>query len=286
MEKTFLVCLVYAFAIDTSVLYIKVSDGPRNVRIAYAADDEQLWEGSGYITIRCNADCNPLCDRYLIYHNDTLKDTSKEIKITKTRENSGRYYCSASNSVGRGYVQSGNVANISIKYGPRNVSIEYTTDHGNLWEGHGYITIRCNADCNPPCDRYLIYHNDTLKDTSKEIKITKTRENSGRYFCSASNSVRRGNVKSSTNVDITVKYQTVILKTDRKSLSMRINSDLPTNVICNIVCNYYNCQSDIKVWKDSTHYRTIPKSFRRKSIFDRRKALSLGKLGNYSIFLN
>ena len=92
-----------------------VSDGPRNVRIEYAADDGNLWEGSGYITIRCNADCNPPCDSYQIYHNDTLKDASKEIKITKTRENSGRYYCSASNSVGRGYVQSGNVANISIK---------------------------------------------------------------------------------------------------------------------------------------------------------------------------
>ena len=95
------------------MLYL-FSDGARNVSIDFIHNGN-LWEGSGNITIRCNADCNPPCDRYLIYHNDTLKDTSKEIKITKTRENSGRYYCSASNSGGRGYVQSGNVANISIK---------------------------------------------------------------------------------------------------------------------------------------------------------------------------
>ena len=92
-----------------------ISGGHRIVRIEYAADDGDLWEGSGYITIRCNADCNPPCDRYQIYHNNTLKDTSKEVKITKTRENSGRYSCSASNSGGRVYSQSLNVAYIIIK---------------------------------------------------------------------------------------------------------------------------------------------------------------------------
>ena len=85
------------------------------MNIDYTADGGELWEGSDYITIRCYADCNPPCDSYQIYHNDTLKDTSKEIKITKTRENSGRYFCSASNSVGRGYTQSSNVANIIMK---------------------------------------------------------------------------------------------------------------------------------------------------------------------------
>ena len=92
-----------------------ISDGSRNVSIEYAADDGNLWEESGNITIWCNANCNPPCDRYQIYHNDTLKDTSKEIKITKTLENSGRYYCSASNSGGQGYTQSRNIANITIK---------------------------------------------------------------------------------------------------------------------------------------------------------------------------
>nr|XP_022320714.1 uncharacterized protein LOC111122960 [Crassostrea virginica] len=211
MEKTFLICLVYAFAINTSVL--SINDGSRNVSIEYAADDGNLWEGSGNITIWCNADCNPSCDRYQIYHNDTLKDTSKEIKITKTLENSGRYYCSASNSGGQGYTQSRNVANITIKFsdGPRNVRIEYDDDDdddddGDLWEGSGYITNRCNADCYPPCDRYQIYHNDILKDTSKEIKITKTRENSGHYYCSASNSGGQDYAQSKNVINITIKY--------------------------------------------------------------------------------
>lgn len=92
-----------------------VSDGPRNVRIEYAADGGDLREGIGYINIRCNADCNPPCDRYQIYHNNSMTYTSKEIKITKTRENSGRYYCSASNSGGQSYAQSSNVANITIR---------------------------------------------------------------------------------------------------------------------------------------------------------------------------
>nr|XP_022321408.1 hemicentin-1-like isoform X1 [Crassostrea virginica] len=264
-------CFVEDYFGRNSITYnLKVQYGPRIVNIDYTADGGELWEGRGYITIRCHADCYPPCDRYLIYHNNILKDTSKEIKITKTRENSGRYNCSASNSGGRGYTQSSNVANIIIKYGPRNVSIEYTADHGHLWEGRGTITIRCNADCYPPCDRYLIYHNNTLKNTSKEIKITKTRENSGRYFCSASNSVRRGNVKSSANVDITVKYQTVILEANKRNVSLRVNSYLPNNAICKIECNFDNCQSDIEVRKDSEHYRTISKSF--QSIFNRRKA--------------
>nr|XP_022321668.1 uncharacterized protein LOC111123557 isoform X2 [Crassostrea virginica] len=235
MEKTFLICLVYAFAINTSVL--SINDGPRNVRIEYAADGGDLWEGIGYINIRCNADCNPPCDRYQIYHNNSMTYTSKEIKITKTRENSGRYYCSASNSGGQSYAQSSNVANITIRYGARNVSIDFI-HNGNLWEGSGNITIRCNADCYPPCDRYLIYHNNSPKYMFKETSIVKARKNSGQYHCSASNSLKPGYVRSSNKADITIKYPpgVVSITPDKNTFYCKKDGKPYADVLCKADC--------------------------------------------------
>lgn len=84
------------------------------MRIQYWSDSEELQEGPGYIEISCNADCNPECDRYQIYHNDAILKTSKQATIQKDRKNSGRYKCAASNSGSYNFQISSNSVDIDI----------------------------------------------------------------------------------------------------------------------------------------------------------------------------
>lgn len=76
---------------------------------------DDLQEGSGYIEISCNADCNPECDIYNIYHNGALVYASKHMTITKDRKNSGRYQCAVTNSISDRFVNSTNSVDINIK---------------------------------------------------------------------------------------------------------------------------------------------------------------------------
>ena len=101
--------------IGTSICYFSISDEPCNVTIAYISPDVDIWEGDDDIHIMCNADCNPPCDTYMIYHNNEEISTSKETRITTDRKNSGQYTCSASNSFRQKYVSSNNTVNITIK---------------------------------------------------------------------------------------------------------------------------------------------------------------------------
>lgn len=95
----------------------------------------------------------------------------------------------------------------SIVDDPRNVTIEYMSANVDIWEGDDDILIRCNADCNPPCDKYIIYHNNEQISTSKETKITTDRKNSGQYTCSASNNFRQKYVSSNNTVNVTIKCE-------------------------------------------------------------------------------
>lgn len=92
-----------------------VSDAPRNITIRFTSDIDNLKEDPGNIEISCNADCKPECDRYLIYYDGLILNTSKDTRITKSRRNSGRYQCAASNAVSNSYLNSTNSVDIDIK---------------------------------------------------------------------------------------------------------------------------------------------------------------------------
>jgi hypothetical protein len=92
----------------------------------------------------------------------------------------------------------------SITDGPSNVSITYTSYKNNLIEGRGYyVYLTCHADCNPTCS-YGFYRNGQYKtlDYDGRIPVRKNRINSGRYSCSAGNSVADAPTNSSNSVDI------------------------------------------------------------------------------------
>jgi hypothetical protein len=64
--------------------------------------------------------------------------------------------------------------------------------------------------------------------------------------------------------------KTVRLSSIRKSTSLEVGRDLPSDVVCAIGCNYKGCRSSaITVMRNSTVYRAIKTN---QSIFPRRQA--------------
>ncbi|XP_056012191.1 B-cell receptor CD22-like isoform X2 [Ostrea edulis] len=154
--------------------------------------------------------------------------------------------------------------------GPNNVTIHYTGDGEELWEGSGKITMTCNADCNPRCN-YWIRHNGDWSSSQKTKVLTLDRKNSGQYSCTARNSVRETNVKSSNTIRLHIKYRTVRLSSIKKNITLEVNRNLPSNVVCAIDCNYEGCGSSaITVLRNSEVYNTM---YTNQSIFQRRQAL-------------
>ncbi|XP_062619581.1 uncharacterized protein LOC134281130 [Saccostrea cucullata] len=183
---------------------IDIKYGPSNVKLNSSSDLTDLWEGTGDVTVTCRADCNPRCDRYRIYHDERVLSYTNVTSITKDRKSSGKYSCGAYDIKSRRYVRSAEV-DIDIKYGPSNVKLNSSSDLTDLWEGRGYVTVTCRADCNPRCDRYQIYHDGRVLSYTNVTSITKDRKSSGKYSCGAYDIKSRRYVRSA-EVDIDIKY--------------------------------------------------------------------------------
>uniref|UniRef100_A0A8W8KXQ9 Uncharacterized protein n=1 Tax=Magallana gigas TaxID=29159 RepID=A0A8W8KXQ9_MAGGI len=236
------------------------TDAPRNITIRSTSDIDNLKEDPGNIEISCNADCKPECDRYLIYYDGLILNTSKDTIITKSRRNSGRYQCAASNAISNSYLNSTNSVDIDIKYVPSNVRIQYWSDYGGLREGPGYIYINCSADCNPECDKYLIYHNGNVISQSEEIKITKNHSYSGRYHCAASNSLIQRYEYSTDDVFIDIQYAP-------RNVSIKYSSDngdmLEGNGYINFTCNA-DCNPECDLYLIYYNGDSVSQEYRRK----------------------
>jgi hypothetical protein len=103
--------------------------------------------------------------------------------------------------------------NFFILDDPSNVTIQYTSDPEELWEGNGNITITCNADCNPKChyrlfhngSSYWVYYNGGWYPPLQTTIIDMDRKKSGNYTCAAWNSVERSPVNSINAVKLHIK---------------------------------------------------------------------------------
>ncbi|XP_056012179.1 hemicentin-1-like [Ostrea edulis] len=97
------------------------------------------------------------------------------------------------------------------------------------------------------------------------------RKNSGQYSCTVWNPVFGTRVDSSNTVTLDIKYRTVRLSSIKKNITLEVNRNLPSNVVCTIDCNYGGCGSSIiRVLRNSEVYNTIHPN---QSIFPSRQAL-------------
>lgn len=88
---------------------------------------------------------------------------------------------------------------------PENVTIQYSSWYDHLIEGQDYITLTCNADCDPGCS-YKFYQNGKLMNNAYTSRLV-YRNMSGRYTCSATNALVDTHMNSSNFVDINIKCE-------------------------------------------------------------------------------
>jgi hypothetical protein len=89
--------------------------------------------------------------------------------------------------------------------GPHNVTIHYSSDTEELWEGSGKIIITCSAQCFIWQCNYRMYHNRRLVSSQRTYEIAMNRGNSGEYYCRAIQLMIRNCTKFSRTINLDIK---------------------------------------------------------------------------------
>ncbi|KAM8868915.1 hemicentin-1-like, partial [Spinachia spinachia] len=130
---------------------------------------------------------------HISYHieNDTLQFTPL------TLYHDGTYQCVATNLAGH---HKSAEYNLLVNYGPLNVKISNSTNHGPLVPFVPLVSLTCSADSWPQCDFNWLFNgrlSEALKAGST-ITFPATTANQGNYTCKATNAVTNITVSQTT----------------------------------------------------------------------------------------
>ncbi|XP_029115943.1 B-cell receptor CD22-like [Scleropages formosus] len=182
----------------TSELYsVDVQYSPKNTLVSISPSGDIL-EGS-LVTLTCNSKANPAVDTYSWFKNGaeiSQRGSMQDYDITNiTSEDSGEYYCVATNTRGTG---TSGVYTVNVLYSPKDTLVSISPS-GDIVEG-SLVTLTCNSKANPPVDTYAWFKNGaeiSQRGSRQNYNISIIRsEDSGEYHCEASNKV--GTQKSNT----------------------------------------------------------------------------------------
>ncbi|KAM8772405.1 Schwann cell myelin protein-like [Acanthopagrus schlegelii] len=163
----------------------------------------EIVEGSS-VTLTCNSDANPAAN-YTWYKKDgdpDLQPLSKDQQLVFSSiqsSDSGEYYCTAENQLGR---RTSEYIYINVTYAPRLPSVSVSPS-AEIVEGSS-VTLTCSSDANPAAN-YTWYkeNEDSAKASGQIFTITDFRaEHSGNYSCEAQN--RSGRNKTSVHLTVAV----------------------------------------------------------------------------------
>ncbi|XP_030284101.1 B-cell receptor CD22-like [Sparus aurata] len=155
----------------------------------------EIVEGSS-VTLTCSSDANPAA-KYTWYKENgdpDLQPLSKEPQLVFSSiqsSDSGEYYCTAENELGR---RTSEYIYINVTYAPRLPSVSVSPS-AEIVEGSS-VTLTCSSDANPAANYTWYKENEDSPNASGQIfTITDIRaEHSGNYYCEAHN--RRGHHNS------------------------------------------------------------------------------------------
>ncbi|XP_073330598.1 sialoadhesin-like [Pagrus major] len=154
----------------------------------------EIVEGSS-VTLTCSSDANPAA-KYTWYKENgdpDLQPLSKEPQLVFSSiqsSDSGEYYCTAENELGR---RTSEYISINMTYAPKLPSVSVSPS-AEIVEGSS-VTLTCSSDANPAAN-YTWYkeNEDSPKASGQIFTITDFRaEHSGNYYCEAQNSRGRHN---------------------------------------------------------------------------------------------
>ncbi|XP_028419993.1 B-cell receptor CD22-like [Perca flavescens] len=172
---------------------IKVKYAPKLPSTSVSPSGE-IEEGSS-VTLTCHSNAYPAAN-YTWYKkngNPELQPLSENTPLvfrSIQSSDSGEYYCTAENELGRRTSRS---ISIDVKYGPKITSVSVSPS-GEIMEGSS-VTLNCSSDANPAAN-YTWYkeNEDSPKASGQIFTITDVRpEHSGNYYCEAQNSRGRQN---------------------------------------------------------------------------------------------
>ncbi|XP_049900741.1 hemicentin-2-like [Epinephelus moara] len=160
---------------------------PPSVSVSPSAE---IVEGSS-VNLTCRSDANPAAKYTWYKENVNLKPPSEEPQLVFSSiqsSDSGWYYCTAENELGRS-----NDIIINVKYAPKLPSVSVSPS-AEIVEGSS-VTLTCSSDANPAAN-YTWYkeNEDSPKASGQIFTITNiTAEHSGNYYCEAKNTRGRHN---------------------------------------------------------------------------------------------
>ncbi|XP_078022751.1 hemicentin-1-like [Epinephelus lanceolatus] len=177
--------------INSSSIFIDVQYAPKLPSVSVSPSAE-IVEGSS-VTLTCSSDANPAA-KYTWYKKTVdprpLSEGPQLVSSSIQSSDSGQYYCTAENELGR---RTSNDFTMDVKYAPKLPSVSVSPS-AEIVEGSS-VNLTCSSDANPAA-KYTWYKEDedSPKASGQIFTITDIRaEHSGNYYCEAQNSRGRHN---------------------------------------------------------------------------------------------
>uniref|UniRef100_A0A3P9CCV2 Ig-like domain-containing protein n=1 Tax=Maylandia zebra TaxID=106582 RepID=A0A3P9CCV2_9CICH len=162
---------------------INVKYAPKFVSVMVSPSNE--FREGGSLTLTCSSDANPAA-QYSWYKKNGQKPLSNEQQLSFSSiqpSDSGEYYCTAQNKVGR---KKSEYTSIDVKYAPKPPSVSVSPS-GEITEGTA-VTLTCSSDANPAAT-YVWYKKNSqpLSKNPQLIFSSIQSSDSGQYYCRAVN---------------------------------------------------------------------------------------------------
>ncbi|XP_078022594.1 B-cell receptor CD22-like isoform X2 [Epinephelus lanceolatus] len=173
-------------------IIINVKYAPKLPSVSVSPSAE-IVEGSS-VTLTCRSDANPAAKYTWYKENVNLKPLSEEPQLVFSSiqsSDSGWYYCTAENELGR---RTSNDIIVNVKSDAPKLPSVSVSPSAEIVEGSS-VTLTCSSDANPAAN-YTWYKEDedSPKASGQIFTITDIRaEHSGNYYCEAQNTRGRHN---------------------------------------------------------------------------------------------
>ncbi|XP_078022589.1 sialoadhesin-like [Epinephelus lanceolatus] len=187
--------------INSSSLFVNVQYAPKLPSVSVSPSAE-IVEGSS-VTLTCSSDANPAA-KYTWYKKTVnprpLSEGPQLIFSSIQSSDSGQYYCTAENELGR---RTSNDFTMDVKYAPRVPSVSVNPS-GKTMEGSS-VTLTCSSDANPAAKKTWYMENQKVLQGSDGVYqfMSISSEDRGKYYCTSEN--QHGRINSSS-IFIDVQY--------------------------------------------------------------------------------
>ncbi|XP_067441971.1 B-cell receptor CD22-like [Thunnus thynnus] len=157
-----------------------------------------IMEGSS-VNLTCSSDANPAAKFTWYKMNQTLLRNEPQLIFNNIQSsNSGEYYCTAENELGK---RTSEYIFIDVRYAPKLSSVSVSPS-GEIVEGSS-VTLNCSSDANPAANYTWYKENQTLLHGPENIYhfTSISSEDSGIYHCKSENQYGQIN-SSSLSLDV------------------------------------------------------------------------------------